>query len=69
MDGGLSASDVALMTGNGCRRDDGMFGGEWGAWIILFLIFGMFGFGGWGNGWNKRNAAGLRDSGRSAARF
>lgn len=53
MDGGLSASDVALMTGNGCRRDDGMFGGEWGAWIILFLIFGMFGFGGWGNGWNN----------------
>ena len=50
--GGLSASDVALLTGN---RNTGGFGGDgdnaW--WIILFLIFGWgrngFG-GGMGNG-------------------
>lgn len=52
MTDGLSASDVALLSGNNGRNNDG-FGGDWGAWIILFLIFGMFGwggFGGWGNG-------------------
>lgn len=29
----------------------GMWGGEWGSWILLFLLFGMFGrgWGGWGN--------------------
>lgn len=51
MENGLTASDVALLTGN--NRNDGMFGGDWGAWIILFLLFGMFngrGFGGFGGG-------------------
>ena len=50
---GLSASDVAVLTGNTGRNNDGMFGGDWGAWIILFLLFGMFngrGFGGFGGG-------------------
>ena len=54
MENGLSASDVALLTGNNGRNNDGMFGGDWGAWIILFLIFGLFGngrgFGGFGGG-------------------
>ena len=53
MENGLSASDVALLTGNNGRNNDGMFGGDWGAWIILFLLFGMFngrGFGGFGGG-------------------
>ena len=50
---GLSASDVAVLSGNyGRSNNDGMFGGDWGAWIILFLIFGLFGngrgFGGFG---------------------
>lgn len=52
---GLSASDVAVLSGNyGRSNDGGMFGsnGDWGAWIILFLIFGLFGngrgFGGFG---------------------
>lgn len=52
-DNGLTASDVALLTGNNGRNNDGMFGGDWGAWIILFLLFGMFngrGFGGFGGG-------------------
>lgn len=54
---GLSASDVAVLSGNyGRSNDGGMFGGngDWGAWIILFLIFGLFGngrgFGGFGGG-------------------
>ena len=41
MTDGLTASDVAVLTG-GTGKNDG-FGGDWGAWIILFLIFGMFG--------------------------
>ena len=52
-DNGLTASDVALLTGNNGRNNDGMFGGDFGAWIILFLLFGMFngrGFGGFGGG-------------------
>lgn len=48
---GLSASDVALLSGSNNRGyNDGGFGGDWGAWIILFLIFGMFGWGGFGGG-------------------
>ena len=43
MTDGLTASDVALLTGN--NRNDGMFGGDWSAWIILFLLFGLFGNG------------------------
>ena len=53
-DGALSASDVALLTGNNGRTGDGMFG-DTGAWfIVLFLIFAVFGgFGrGFGNGGN-----------------
>ena len=43
--GGLSASDVALIQG---RNNDGFggFGGDGAWWIILFLIFAM---GGWNN--------------------
>ena len=40
MTDGLTASDVAVLTG-GTGRNDG-FGGDWGAWIILFLIFGVW---------------------------
>lgn len=50
---GLSASDVAVLSGNYGRSNDGGFGngGDWGAWIILFLLFGLFGGrGGWGGG-------------------
>ena len=49
---GYSLSDIAAVSGS--RNNDGMFGGDWGAWIILFLIFGLFGngrgFGGSGGG-------------------
>lgn len=54
---GLSASDVALLTGNNGRNNDGMFGGDWSAWIILFLLFGLFGNGngfGFGGGFGGR---------------
>ena len=44
MDGNYSLSDIAAVTDG--NRNNGMFGGDWSAWIILFLLFGMF-----GNGW------------------
>lgn len=52
MDGNYSLSDIAAVTDN---RNNGMFGGDWSAWIILFLLFGLFGngyggFGGFGGG-------------------
>lgn len=43
MDGNYSLSDLAAVTGG--NRNDGMFGGDWSAWIILFLLFGLFGNG------------------------
>ena len=44
-DGSLSASDVALLSGNNGRNNDG-FGsdGNW-AWVLIFLIFALGGFG------------------------
>lgn len=44
-DGALSASDVALLSGNTGRNNDG-FGsdGNW-AWVLIFLIFALGGFG------------------------
>lgn len=48
MDGNYTLSDIAAVT-DGNRNNNGMFGGDWSAWIILFLLFGLFG-GGWGNG-------------------
>lgn len=51
MTDGLSASDVAVLTGNNGRNNDG-WGGDGCWWIVLFLIFGMFGWGGFGNGWS-----------------
>lgn len=45
MDGNYTLSDIAAVTDG--NRSNGMFGGDWSAWIILFLLFGLFG-GGWG---------------------
>ena len=49
-DSGLSASDVALLSGNNGRSSDNGFGGDgsW-AWVLIFLIFA---FGGWGRNGN-----------------
>lgn len=53
MDNGstLSASDVALLSGNGF----GGMGDGWGGMIWLFAILALMGggFGGWGNGFNN----------------
>lgn len=54
MNGGLSASDVAVLSGSNNRADEGYgFGGGWAWWIIILLIFGWGGFGGFG-GWGGR---------------
>ena len=58
-DGGLSASDVALLSGNTGRSNDG-FGEGSGWWIIVFLIFAL---GGWGNGFGNRGFGGGSGSG------
>lgn len=62
--GGLSASDVALLTGNGNNGNG--FSGENGAWwIIIFLIFGLLGWngnrGGFGGGFGGGNSGGAYD--------
>lgn len=56
MDNGLSASDVALMSGHGNGWGDGF--GSNGLWLfaILALMSGGFG-GGWGNGWGNNGFA------------
>ena len=46
MDGNYTLSDIAAVTDG--SRNNGMFGGDWSAWIILFLLFGLFGNNGWG---------------------
>ena len=53
MDSGLSASDVAMLNGNG-------FGDGWGGMIWLFAILALMGggFGGWGA---NRNAIGYEN--------
>ena len=45
---GYSLADIAAATGG--NKNDGMWGGDFGAWIILFLLFGRFGQGGDGGG-------------------
>lgn len=53
-EGALSASDVALLTGNRNVGNEGFSNGNSGWWVILFLIFALGGwnrgFGGFGNG-------------------
>lgn len=46
MDSNYTLSDIAAVTDG--NRNNGMFGGDWSAWIILFLLFGLFGNNGWG---------------------
>lgn len=52
MDGNLTASDVALLTGN--NRNDGMFGGDGAWWLIVLFLFVFCGWenNGWGNNGN-----------------
>ena len=58
MDGMLSPADVAVLSGNTGRNNDGYgFGGDGAWWIILFLIFG-WGRNGFGNGFGNGNGCG-----------
>lgn len=63
MNEGYSLSDIAAATGGNRNNDNGMFGGDWSAWIILFLLFGLFGrggfgFGGFGGGFGEQGGCG-----------
>lgn len=61
-DGSLSASDVALLSGNNGRNNDG-FGsdGNW-AWVLIFLIFALGGFGRNGYGFGGGTGVGATDN-------
>lgn len=53
---GLTASDVALLSGkNG--NNDGMFGDNGAWWVIIFLIFAFMGWGNNGFGGNRGNGS------------
>ena len=55
---GLSASDVALLSGNNGNNNCG-WGGDWMGMLALFFLFSMFGwggFGGWGGGFGGGGA-------------
>lgn len=60
MDGNYSLSDIAAVTDG--NRNNGMFGGDWSAWIILFLLFGLFGngYGGFGGGFGGGGGSGFQ---------
>ena len=56
---GLSASDVALLSGNNGNNNG--WGGDWMGMLALFFLFSMFGwggFGGWGGGFGGNGAGG-----------
>lgn len=62
-EGALSASDVALLSGNTGRNNDG-FGDNSGWWIIVFLIFALGGWGrnGFGGGFGGGNSGEVADN-------
>ena len=62
-EGALSASDVALLSGNTGRNNDG-FGDSSCWWIIVFLIFALGGWGrnGFGGGFGGGNSGGVADN-------
>ena len=61
-EGGLSASDVALLSGRNSGGNDG-FGEGSGWWIIVFLIFALGGWGRNGNGgFGGGNSGGVADN-------
>ena len=61
-DSGLSASDVALLSGNNGRNTDGFGGdGSW-AWVLIFLIFALGGFGRNGYGFGGGTGSGATDN-------
>lgn len=60
---GLSASDVALLSGRNGNNGDGMFGDNGAWWVIIFLIFAFMGWGRNGNGFGSgSNGYGAMDN-------
>lgn len=57
---GLTASDVALLSGR--NGNDGMFGDNGAWWVIIFLIFAFMGWGRNGNGFGGGNGSGATDN-------
>lgn len=64
MNSGMSAADVAVLSGatnRGCNDGYGFGGDGWG-WIWILLIFGIFN-GGWGNGFGGWGGNGVNGAG------
>lgn len=61
-DGALSASDVALLSGNTGRNNDGFGDGAGAWWIVIFLIFAFMGWGRNGNGFGGGQSYGAADN-------
>ncbi len=59
---GLSASDVALLSGRSGNNGDGMFGDNGAWWVIIFLIFAFMGWGRNNNGFGGGNGLGAMDN-------
>lgn len=57
---GLSASDVALLSGRNGNNDGFGDNGSW--WVIIFLIFAFMGWGRNGNGFGGGNGSGATDN-------
>lgn len=54
---GLTASDVALLSGRNGNNGDGMFGDNGAWWVIIFLIFAFMGWGRNNNGFGGGNGS------------
>ena len=61
-EGGLSASDVAVLSGSGRNNSGDGFGDNSGWWIIVFLIFALGGFGRNGFGGGFGGGSGIADN-------
>ena len=57
---GLTASDVALLSGRNGNNDG--FGDNSSWWVIIFLIFAFMGWGNRGNGFGGGNGSGVTDN-------
>ena len=57
---GLTASDVALLSGRNGNNDGFGDNGSW--WVIIFLIFAFMGWGRNGNGFGGDNGSGAMDN-------
>ena len=57
---GLTASDVALLSGRNGNNDG--FGDNSSWWVIIFLIFAFMGWGNRGNGFGGGNGSGATDN-------